>query len=967
MKLRPSSWFLLIFAAWTALVVLGLACGTTYTPTPEPAPVTLDAGPVNTQGTTSNFAAPTAPCAIGTPCPEQADPATGALWVSVANFSSQGGDGGTFVRGEVAADQGAPNDGGTNAWPVVATQGAPGAFPWPVTETLLDSTVRVPGSGPSEVVGVQGATGGLPIAISPPAAATLPAIADQAVTTTSTALASLVQGPTGILVRANLNNSPGTIVRIGTNVAFDAGTAIGTQLEPGASFCFPVTNASGLKVMLESTTEPDGGIAYVTIEQCSMLPWFLAALLVGFLRYAWRRSRPRLLVAFGVIAFLTLPAPALAAPGVSPGPIPILSAADLPGFSSPASLAGASTFGVTVGAQAWVINQGIWSYQPACACAPDGSTCVASTPTPAACWGRSTAGYPGANTQTAWFINPSTGSDSASGLTSGAALKTDRERQRRVSTYPVTVTVNHTYLGSANVGDFIVPPIVGVGGYVVFSASAGTSTLFTGAITTATTQSGNTQGAIVDTSIPVSWTASGLLGKRFRVTSGARVGATTWIANDFGGTSKKAGIGDPQTYVTTYPPTYAANRVTLVAGDPYVIEQLPLWPVVFESNPIVTVSGGTSTKIVFEGFEFTDSNGNPSTTIVPNYGIGYSVNVYGSCMSAMSGTFASWVTQWDDGFVPDAGHQLYIDGGVIFGTSTAFPLYIDPGSDVSVLDSTIFVGGSGLQVLGQMNVFGNGGMGVINQTGDGVHILAGGILSLGNPFFGGPAPLWGTGNTGKGTRIEAQGSLSYNTTPTLTGTSGDAIIGGDAKTWSVIATNGYVSASLASALPNAGTTVLNQQPLTSTQVTTALGFTPASATANLRSFSFGANASLVNAAAQNIPPGSQTATILADTVLGIQTGPGGGTLSTLYIQFTGSVSNIAGQTVTFTLSKTTTGGVTTTMTTSSAIAATSGVHRLTVSSFTVSGAYAAGDVLTLSLTPSALLTAALTDVMGGAG
>jgi hypothetical protein len=280
--------------AWTAAIVLGLSCANSTTPLPEPPPLTEDAGPPR-QGAVSNFAANPAPCAIGTPCLETADPTTGALWVAIANASGSSSSGGssgsvTIDGGTLTANQGAPNDGGVNAWPVadLAAEGSLADIDINTgnatsflsvidsstaeTQALINAVQRTPGTAPSATLAIQGASGMIPIAISgtvsPPTAATLPAIADQAVTTTATALASLAQGPTGVLVRANLNNVPGTIVRIGTNVAFDAGTAVGTQLEPGASFCFPVSNASGLKVMLEATTEPDGGTAFVTVEQC---------------------------------------------------------------------------------------------------------------------------------------------------------------------------------------------------------------------------------------------------------------------------------------------------------------------------------------------------------------------------------------------------------------------------------------------------------------------------------------------------------------------------------------------------------------------------------------------------------------------------------------------------------------------------------------------------------------------------
>lgn len=146
----------------------------------------------------------------------------------------------------------------------------------------------------------------------------------------------------------------------------------------------------------------------------------------------------------------------------------------------------------------------------------------------------------------------------------------------------------------------------------------------------------------------------------------------------------------------------------------------------------------------------------------------------------------------------------------------------------------------------------------------------------------------------------------------------------------------------------------------------ATGSTGATGEVGAARFSWSAFASLTATGTQTLPPGSGSAPSSTDAVLGHEAAAAG-TFTSLYIQHTGNVLNIVGQTVTtvtYTLTKTNAGG-STTMATVSSVVATSGVQRASTGTF-ASASYAAGDVLTLSLAASAVLTAALVDVMGGA-
>lgn len=130
--------------------------------------------------------------------------------------------------------------------------------------------------------------------------------------------------------------------------------------------------------------------------------------------------------------------------------------------------------------------------------------------------------------------------------------------------------------------------------------------------------------------------------------------------------------------------------------------------------------------------------------------------------------------------------------------------------------------------------------------------------------------------------------------------------------------------------------------------------------------SFSAAASLTaSAAAQNIPP-SGTATVLASADnLGVMVG-GTGVVSRLYVSFTGSASNIGGQTAAVSCFL---GGVAMTGFTVSGLATTAGVHAGNINVAAAPIFYPAGSIFTCRLTTGSL-TGALSDItvaLGGNG
>lgn len=128
----------------------------------------------------------------------------------------------------------------------------------------------------------------------------------------------------------------------------------------------------------------------------------------------------------------------------------------------------------------------------------------------------------------------------------------------------------------------------------------------------------------------------------------------------------------------------------------------------------------------------------------------------------------------------------------------------------------------------------------------------------------------------------------------------------------------------------------------------------------LNAGSFAAQASLVNAAAQTVPP-SGAVTALAGTAgatLGLKCKALGRIISRASFRFVGDAANVAGQTATIIILL---NGVAIPGATSGALATTAGAKTADVD-FTSPVTLTDGDRLTCTLTPSAGLTAVLTDV-----
>jgi hypothetical protein len=196
---------------------------------------------------------------------------------------------------------------------------------------------------------------------------------------------------------------------------------------------------------------------------------------------------------------------------------------------------------------------------------------------------------------TNWYLDQTIGSDSNDGLTALSPLKTPVELTCRLgprALWDHSVTV---HVGINGLGDLLC--VRGdLSGQNNFVDVIGTPTVLLDAGTIATF-------AAVDHTVPRSTqlTATGVadwtpyIGKRIRITSGARSGTIMWImlANPDGSGVATARV-QPPARIDTAGITQPFATTTPIVGDPIVIESVPYVPtVVYDVQATQTLSTGT--------------------------------------------------------------------------------------------------------------------------------------------------------------------------------------------------------------------------------------------------------------------------------------------------------------------------------------------------------------------------------------
>lgn len=387
--------------------------------------------------------------------------------------------------------------------------------------------------------------------------------------------------------------------------------------------------------------------------------------------------------------------------------------------------------------------------------------------------------------QTVWVVDPVAGFDENDGLTAGTALKTAAELRRRVNggtgvPWRISADTSITFLNdvpAADPLDLVIWPVQGG-----FLRIKGTPVVaYTGAIgaVTAINRATNTPYDFTDAVLGV-----GQVGKRQRMTSGARNGYLTWLAKDLGGGKYRV---PPWTFLNTAaasPNSIPDAQGSVAPGDTYVIETLTNigamhLRIVGTTNvaapsantvPLlmtdIRYTGGFNGGVAISGFP--DSTNTP---VVYGCDMGSAI-FYGSLIAGRQAatTYASAA----------AGPIGY------FGSLIAGDLSIQTGVMAFFdFDTLIQAGRLRLREGGTGRV---GSLGVFDSAADGVLIEDASLRTL--AFLAGVDALYGAGNAGAGvSKTSAGPNYTYVTKPTITGSTpgtNDAKVGGTNKAWGAI-------------------------------------------------------------------------------------------------------------------------------------------------------------------------------------
>lgn len=398
--------------------------------------------------------------------------------------------------------------------------------------------------------------------------------------------------------------------------------------------------------------------------------------------------------------------------------------------------------------------------------------------------------------QTNWYLNASTGNDQNVGDAAPTALATAAELTRRLNgqRLPQSVTVHQM----TDLSEYIEVDLYVAEGFTFSWLGDPTAwtALYSGTLDAATAldTATNTPNDVTESAGGFDWNTSGpagssLIGKRLRLTSGAAGvnGATAGTLKRTSATVARTTtflLFDPAAITTVLPPL-----VNPAGTETFVVEQLPkvkglqlrnLWRNHFGA---VSTALGVVPTIVIDSVDVGGLAANSTRSILRVEGVGVIVSrglVHGSIYAGNDN--ASLV----DCLAPAA-----------FGSGAN----LSPAGTWSVIGGGC-IGNLDLQRRGSLNMYRD----FIVQTGrlfviepvtvaaDGVAVFDSSQSGLQMLLFSQDdtnmftlsvgARLWGSGNAQYGADIESFRFLTYaDTKPTITGTSGDAIIGGQKITW----------------------------------------------------------------------------------------------------------------------------------------------------------------------------------------
>ena len=395
-------------------------------------------------------------------------------------------------------------------------------------------------------------------------------------------------------------------------------------------------------------------------------------------------------------------------------------------------------------------------------------------------WKRKFIGGQSWQDQAVWHVNFTTGNDERDGSAAAVGagyigpLKTLAEFFKRLRngngppTTDMLVTMGATdtsggvdcYVdfGAGDIGGVASRIIRILGARTVFYPAAGTTTV--SAVTpynAATSQ----PDLFTDAALPASWTASALVGKLGIMTTGVATGGVFAVEFDLG--ARQARVSRPivpTTFTQVQPVATNQFQIYTCTGIDGMVTVNCTGNGILEFVDLdVGTNGGSVTVLSGSAFFY----GCYVHTLTNNAGF---VDLVGSLHDGVFHTLSPQATNFDAGLMTrTGGAAVVIDQGGIVVVFNAAMVGVSAGIDVSA--------GGYLYCLDSLMVF--------NSTAAGVAISQGANVEM-----GAGVALFGTTNTTFGVNVLAGGFLTYSTLkPTLTGTTGDAQVGGYPIDWTM--------------------------------------------------------------------------------------------------------------------------------------------------------------------------------------
>jgi hypothetical protein len=380
--------------------------------------------------------------------------------------------------------------------------------------------------------------------------------------------------------------------------------------------------------------------------------------------------------------------------------------------------------------------------------------------------------------QTTWYIDSDLGNDGHDGLTAVTALRTFDEFRRRhggMLGSNAAVTVYLDGAGGVFTGDVTVDMAIKPYPSPECLYINGTSTsIYSGSVTAyqAYNSVASEEPIITDAAIPISWTASGLVGKRIELTSGVNDGKSGWTFKDLGTKQVRSTIFFQYGVVGT--------------GEPSINNTFTVWEMTHVvGNLSVDVGAGGTVKFFNLVFDNTVAGGN---------WINSGFVSFVTCQFIQASYFYNYgaelrlINCYVNGWFEGRSGWTTLSYGCMVGPSTRYYSYVSHSA--GVVGPTFFQG-DGADVY--LHQFGSMTMGEVVFL-DNTSVISI-FCSPGSKLNASGSTLWGKGNTyNYAIYLDVDAAFYVSVLPAIDGAAtSDTRVGGDNKTFAEFAA-GYIQA-----------------------------------------------------------------------------------------------------------------------------------------------------------------------------